>query len=368
LILFLHNRYRTTGGEERAVEDLMWLVGEHLGHAVGLLTRDSSQLGRVRASAGLLAGGLAPDEVTLAVRRSGARIVHAHNVHPSLGWRSLAAARDAGARVVLHLHNYRLVCAVGTCFTRGEDCTRCHGANTLPGVALRCRGGAAEAVVYGAALAGWQRRLLAQADAVVVPSHFARERLLALGGALDPGRTHVIPPVMRRFAGDSQAGGGDHALIASRLAVEKGVEVAIDACREVGMALVVAGDGPMASALRRRAHGGDVRFVGTMGASELEGLRRQAALALMPSRAAETFGLAAAEAMAAGVPVVASRVGALPELVEPGGLVPAGDAHAGRRGLEAVRALSSPEAVAPRLAALYAALGEGAMEPGRRGV
>ena len=45
-------------------------------------------------------------------------------------WRPREAA---GARVVLHLHNYRLVCAVGTCFTRGEDCTRCHGRNTLPG-------------------------------------------------------------------------------------------------------------------------------------------------------------------------------------------------------------------------------------------
>ena len=59
--------------------------------------------------------------------------MHAHNVHPAFGWRALAAAREAGARVVLHLHNYRLVCAVGTCFTHGEDCTRCHGRNTLPG-------------------------------------------------------------------------------------------------------------------------------------------------------------------------------------------------------------------------------------------
>ena len=66
------------------------------------------------------------------MRRTGARIVHAHNVNPTLGWRALAAAREAGARVVLHLHNYRLVCAVGTCFTRGEDCTRCHGRTRCP--------------------------------------------------------------------------------------------------------------------------------------------------------------------------------------------------------------------------------------------
>ena len=104
--------------------------------------------------------------------------MHAHNVQPTLGWRALAAAREAGARVVLHLHNYRLVCAVGTCFTRGADCTRCHGRDTRPGVRLNCRGGSrAESAAYGAGLALWQRRMADAADAFVVPSAFALERL-----------------------------------------------------------------------------------------------------------------------------------------------------------------------------------------------
>ena len=106
-----------------------------------MLERDSASLGRARAAAGLLGGGLRPAAIAGAVRRSGARVVHAHNVHPAFGWRARAAARAEGARVVLHLHNYRLVCAIGTCFTHGEDCTRCHGRNTLPGVRLNCRGG-----------------------------------------------------------------------------------------------------------------------------------------------------------------------------------------------------------------------------------
>ena len=108
------------------------------------------------------------------MRRTRARVVHAHNVQPAFGWRALAAARAAGARVVLHLHNYRLVCAVGTCFTRGADCTRCHGRDTRPGVRLNCRGGSrAESAAYGAGLALWQRRMTASVDAFVVPSTFA---------------------------------------------------------------------------------------------------------------------------------------------------------------------------------------------------
>ena len=71
MVLFLHNRYRTTGGEERVVEDLLWLVREHLGEPAELL---SARLGRRSARGrarrvGLLRGGLEPEEVA----RRGAR-------------------------------------------------------------------------------------------------------------------------------------------------------------------------------------------------------------------------------------------------------------------------------------------------------
>src|SRR3954454_8687431 len=46
VVLFLHNRYRTTGGEERVVADLLWLVREHLHEDAELLERDSATLGR----------------------------------------------------------------------------------------------------------------------------------------------------------------------------------------------------------------------------------------------------------------------------------------------------------------------------------
>src|SRR5205823_14909291 len=156
-------------------------VRGHLGEDAEVLTRDSAAVAGREAALGLVRGGLWPEEVAAAVRRTGARIVHAHNTAPTFGWRALAAARAAGARVVLHLHNYRLVCAVGTCFTRGADCTRCHGRDTWPGLRLNCRGTSLpEAATYGAALAAWQARITANADAIVVPSRFALERLRTL--------------------------------------------------------------------------------------------------------------------------------------------------------------------------------------------
>jgi glycosyltransferase involved in cell wall biosynthesis len=389
MVLFLHNRYRTTGGEERALEDLRWLVRDYLREPTELLARDSAGIGRVRAAEGLLRGGLAPQEVTHAVRASGARVVHAHNLQPALGWRALAAARAAGARVVVHLHQYRLVCAIGVCFTRGAECTRCHGRDTRPGIRLNCRESLPEALAYGASLALWQRRVVEQADAVIVPSRFARERLRELGAPLDWARVHVLPPPLRspseeagldlsrradRPLGWSPAV-GSYALVVARLSPEKGVDVAIDACRIAGVPLVIAGDGPQRAALVARAGPGeDVRFVGHVQDTELARLRAGAAIALAPSRSAETYGLAVAEAMAAGLPVAASDVGALGELLEPQALVAPGDAAAlagaigrlagdrtaGARGRERVRALAAPEVVAQALAAIY----DGGSPPG----
>ncbi len=366
MILHLHHRYRTLGGEERAIVGLRQLTEERLGEPTALLERDSTSTGAVRAARGLLQGGLDPDEVTAAVREHRARVVHAHNLHPTLGVRALRAARAAGARVVLHLHNYRLVCAIGTCVRDGRDCTSCHGRRTLAGVRHACRGNTAESLVYAAGIGRQQRALLATSDAVVVPSRAALDRLGTLGAPL-PERVHVVPHPVDVGPSITPDPHGP-AIFAGRLSPEKGVSVAIEAARISGRALVVAGDGPLDAELRASARDlPQVRFVGRLTPDELATLRASAAVELAPSLAHETFGLAAAESMLRGLPVVASDVGALRELVPDDARVPAGDAEAlgsawariaddhdaGRRQRDAARAVTDGEAIAAGLRAAY---------------
>jgi glycosyltransferase involved in cell wall biosynthesis len=326
-VLVAHNRYRVAGGEERAV-DLQLAALERAGIPVAALMRDSGAVGAGRAARSMLRGGDDPGAVARAVADSGATVAHFHNMHPLFGHRGLEAAKDQGARVVLHLHNYRLFCAIAIAFRDGDDCFRCRGRRTAPGLVLNCRGSLPESAVYTTALALHQPRVLDAVDAFVTPSRYAAARLTALG--LPAGRLSVVANYLPddEIAAASRAHDGGYALFAGRLSVEKGVACAIDASRESGVPLKVAGDGPLADDLRDRARGAPVEFLGVVSGARVRELLAGAAMAVVPSVSGDVMPFAALEAMAAGVPVVASDAGSLPEVVGADRCVPNKDAAA----------------------------------------
>jgi glycosyltransferase involved in cell wall biosynthesis len=328
-VLVVHNRYRIHGGEERAV-DLQVAALRRAGVPHSTFFRDSADAGKVRAARSLVRGGDAPDELRAAVRSAEAQIAHFHNMHPLLGSRALGAARDEGAKVVMHLHNFRLFCAIGVCFRLGEPCFRCHGRWTAPGVALNCRGSLPEAVAYAYALSSHQPAVFAGVDRFVTPSDYAARQLEKLG--LPQGRTDVLPHYIgtTAFADRSRAERGQFALAFGRLAPEKGFDVAVDAAAIAGVPLRIAGEGPAERDLARRIErdGAPVELCGKVPPDKLRDMLRRAALVVVPTTGNETFGFAALEAMAAGVPVVASRSGALPEIVGDDACVARGDALA----------------------------------------
>jgi glycosyltransferase involved in cell wall biosynthesis len=337
-VLVVHNRYRLEGGEERAVELQLGAL-RRAGIAHALLERSSAEVSRAGTARALLRGGQDHEDVTAAVRELEADVVHVHNMLPLFGPRSLAAAREAGARVVLQLHNLRLFCAIGVAARDGGPCFRCHHRFTLPGLVLNCRESLPEAVVYAAALARQQPAVLAAVDRFVVPSHYAAGQVGVLG--LPAERVELVRHYLPAdaFAQHSRADEGSYALVAARLSVEKGVDTAIEAAARSGVPLRVAGAGPAAAELESLARGLDapVEFLGRV---DREAIARElggAAMLLLPSRYHEFAGYAALEAMAAGVPVIVSKLGAPPELAGPERSVPPND----------------PAALAERMTALW---------------
>jgi glycosyltransferase involved in cell wall biosynthesis len=124
----------------------------------------------------------------------------------------------------------------------------------------------------------------------------------------------VYPPVDTAFYqpdGSTSAGG---ALVVSALVPYKRVEVAIEACRQVGVPLRIVGQGPELPRLRQLA-GPGVQFLGSLTDEEIRAAYRQAQLVLLTGE--EDFGIVPLEAQACGRPVVAlARGGALETVVD----------------------------------------------------
>jgi glycosyltransferase involved in cell wall biosynthesis len=246
------------------------------------------------------------------------------------------------------LHDFKPWCTNRILFARGAPCERCRGGHHVHALLQGC--------VQGSRLKSAVGMIEAYAhDAVgayravrtwIAPSRFVLEKAAEHGVARE--RLRLLPHGLEDVAG----GGADavvpetpYAFYAGRLSLEKGVRLLPPiAMRLAPTPVVVAGDGPLGAWLATQAQAlPNLKPIGYRPDSELAALRVRAAVVLVPSLFYEHFCYAAAEALLDGRPVVASRIGAIPELVEDGvtgSLGPPGDAHALAEA--ASRALAAP--------------------------
>jgi glycosyltransferase involved in cell wall biosynthesis len=169
---------------------------------------------------------------------------------------------------------------------------------------------------------GLARRVLSRARLVICASNALAESARDLGA----GEVRVIPSAVELPERVSEPAEPPEVLFVGRLSPEKGILELVQSAE--GMKLTVAGDGP----LRAQVPGA----LGFVPHHELPPLYERAAVVAVPSHR-EGFGVACAEAMAAGRPVVASAVGGLLDLVvdgETGLLVPPRNVGALRAALE----------------------------------
>jgi glycosyltransferase involved in cell wall biosynthesis len=169
---------------------------------------------------------------------------------------------------------------------------------------------------------GRLRGALSQCAELVAPSQWMADRLIADG--FEPKKMHVVPPPITAEAEPNQPHSPPVVLFVGRLVEMKGVWDLVTASAQIKTPheVWIAGDGPERGALEKLAGElkveGRVKFLGRRMPEELWALRAAAAVAVVPSRWPETFGMTGPEAMAAGVPVVAYRAGAVAEWLEEG--------------------------------------------------
>jgi glycosyltransferase involved in cell wall biosynthesis len=338
-ILILHSRYSSgwASGENSVVRDEERLLRE-AGHDVVSWT-PGPELSRARLGSRTLWSTAAVGHVRHLIDRHRPQILHCHNLFPMLSPAVLRAARDRDTRVVVTLHNYRMFCLPATCIRDGEICELCLGRVPWRGVVYRCyRGSLAGSTAMAASLS--LHRAIGSFDHVTMflpVSRFVRDKYVEAG--LTSSRMVVKPnfcwPQPRR------SGAGEYFLYVGRLAPEKDVRTLLEAWRSIRAPLILAGDGPDRKALEALAPEG-VEFRGTVSPEDVTTLLNGARALMFPTRWNEAAGKSVIEAYAAGVPVVATSLGALPEIVEHGVsglLVPPGETDAW---VDAAEALMDP--------------------------
>jgi glycosyltransferase involved in cell wall biosynthesis len=316
-ILIAHSRYRSgsASGENAVVADETRLLRE-AGHEVHVFEASvSGAFDALRAAPGIIWDPGRAAAIRRLIRRYCPDIVHVHNLFPALSPAVIRAAAAEGVPVVMTLHNFRLMCLPATFLRNGRICEDCVGRLPWRGVVHGCyRGSRAQSAVLATSLV--LHRRLGTFEFVrrfVAVSGFVRDTYVAAG--FDPSRIVVKPNFA--WPGPRREGPGAYFLYLGRLSHEKGVATLLRAWRRDLGRLLVVGDGPEAAPLRRLAPDG-VELRGAVAPEEARRLVTQARAVLVPSIWYEAFPRVVVEAYSAGVAVVASRIGALPEVVEDG--------------------------------------------------
>lgn len=272
-------------------------------------------------------------------------IVHIHNIYHQISPSILPAAKKAGVPVIMHLHDYKLISPNYNLFCHGKICEKGIAPHYFGCVAAKCVKDSYAKSFLAACEMHLHHTLLKiyenNVDLYIAPSAFMKEMCVRHG--IPASKIEVLvnyaPPSSASESArpeNAPLDPSDCILYAGRLSPEKGVDVLLRALVEVPeLRLKIAGEGESEAESRRLTAelglNGRVDFCGKLPVGELSRLMAACRALVLPSVWYENMPLVMLEALAQGRPVVASRIGGLPEIIrqgENGFLFTPGDASA----------------------------------------
>jgi glycosyltransferase involved in cell wall biosynthesis len=323
-ILFAHNDYGRYSGEEEAVERIAALVAS-AGHRASWMRRSSAGIGESFVTkAHAFASGIWSQGAYREMRRRLAEdrpdIVQVQNLYPFLSSSILIACREAGVPVIMRVPNYRLFCPTGLHLRDGRVCEDCLG----PGrewhcVRHDCEGSLPKSVGYAArnAFNRISGTIVRNVDCFIVLSKFQRRRFEGQGIPKEKlAVVSNIAPVDEIQATPVPADG--YVAFVGRLDEEKGICELLEAAQQLpGVEFRLAGAISEHEVMVKHAPS-NVRFEGFLSGQRLKDFFAGSRVLAVPSKWFEGFPNVIATAMAHGRPVVATQIGALPEIVRDG--------------------------------------------------
>ena len=324
-ILLVHNRYRQAGGEDNVVAGEARLLAEN-GHDVECWSVDNKDLpaglmGKINAalttSYSSASRAIARDKL----RHFRPDVVHVHNFFPQISPSIYDACLDEGVPVVQTLHNYRLICPGATLMRQGKICEQCLTGSPYQAAWYGCyRGSKLGSLVVAHMVAQhrkqgtWQHKV----NRFIALTEFAKSKFIEAGFPAEKiaVKANFVHDPMQESPRHSPVAPG-FALFVGRLSEEKGIKTLLKAWSALDdkVELRVAGSGPLEALLPGKQN---VTALGLQSAEGINRLMRQAAFLVLPSEWYEGFPLVLVEAFAHGLPVLASRIGGIADIVRDG--------------------------------------------------
>jgi len=316
-VLLAHNRYQQAGGEDAVLAEEHQLLVRN-GVEVELYEQDNKRIETMPAmqvAVDTIWSRRTVSEIGERIQRFQPDVIHVHNTFPLISPSLYFAAAKYGVPVVQTLHNFRLFCAQAMFMRNGAVCEDCIGKLPWRGVTRRCyreSGPQSAVVVSMQGIHRWLGTYRNKVTRYIALNKFCRDKFIEAGLPAD---RIVIKPNFIDLPSplSAQRGGG---LFVGRLSPEKGIATLAQAIRQYEAAQIdVIGHGPQDEELKGLS---GARLMGFMKGEEIYGRMAHAAYLVMPSIWYENFPRTLVEAYACGLPVIASRLGAMAELVKDG--------------------------------------------------
>ena len=316
-VLIVHNAYQLRGGEDSVVDaELELLRGQ--GHVVEIFQRHNDELKsmpRWKAAVETVWSRSSVTGLTEAIHQFRPDIVHFHNTFPLISPSAYWAVQAAGLPVVQTLHNFRLHCPQAMYLREGRVCEDCLGRLPWRSVLHACY---RNSRVQSAVISSMQvlhRAVGSYQDKVtryIALNEFCRQKVIA-GGL--PAERVMVKPNFVDFAPPALAE-REGFLFVGRLSAEKGIDVLVRAWTLLDEgSLQVAGTGPEAGLLERQAR---LTALGALSPDAVRARMGSSVALVLPSIWYECFPRTLVEAFACALPVIASRLGPLADLIEDG--------------------------------------------------
>ncbi len=327
-VLLIHGAYQQFGGEDSVVRAERELL-ERYGDEVFVYSRHNDEIKSfdIAEKAAFLPQTIyswrSSDEVGDVVRAFKPDVAFVHNIYPLISPSVYHKLYSLGVPAVQVLHNFRPFCPNGFFYTKGRICEACKHGNYLNAVRNRCyKDSYALSGLYGAALGA--NRLAGMVNKIagfICLTEFFKIKMHEFG--VPDSKLFVRPNFVYAppLTGEISSP-GKYALYLGRLSPEKGCMTLIRAFEQLPeVPLKIIGTGPQEQELRdyvRQKGIGNVEFLGFRSGNEKWQLLRDALCLVLPSEWYENFPVTVLEAFMAAKPVVASRMGGLPYIVEEG--------------------------------------------------